>query len=176
LEYAGVPAEQVNTLQSGDRTNVLLGGTLSKAVGGHGGAIAGTAEFLSRVRAASGWFRGSSAPAAPVAAATAKALEIVQREPSLRRQLAVNVTAAREGLRGLGIDVKTSPSPIVGFRLADAAHMARVQSRLLDDGIAVAYARDYAGAGADGMLRVAIFATHTPEMIDRLVATLGRVL
>jgi 7-keto-8-aminopelargonate synthetase-like enzyme len=177
LEHAGVSAERVNTLKDSDGSaRVLLGGTLSKAVGGHGGAIAGTAEFLGRLRAASGWFRGSSAPAAPVAAATAKALEIVQREPRLRRQLAANVTAAREGLRGLGIDVKASPSPIIGFRLSDAAHMARVQSQLLDDGIAVGYARDYAGAGADGMLRVAVFATHTPEMIDRLVATLGRVL
>jgi 7-keto-8-aminopelargonate synthetase-like enzyme len=177
LEHAGVPAERINTLrESAERASVLLGGTLSKAVGGHGGAIAGTAEFLGRLRAASGWFRGSSAPAAPVAAATAKALEIIQREPGLRRQLAANVTAARAGLRGLGIDVKMSPSPIIGFRLGDAAHMARVQSQLLNQGIAVAYARDYAGAGVDGMLRVAIFATHTPEMIDQLVATLGRVL
>jgi 7-keto-8-aminopelargonate synthetase-like enzyme len=177
LEHAGVAPERINSHRtSSDGAAVLHGTTLSKAIGGHGGAIVGTPEFLDRLRAASGWFRGSSAPAAPVAAATAKALEIVQSDPSLRRRLATNVALARAGLRGLGIDADESPSPILGFCLSEAAHMQHVQSLLADEGIAVGYTRDYAGAGPNGMLRVAIFATHTPDMIGRLVATLARVL
>jgi 7-keto-8-aminopelargonate synthetase-like enzyme len=177
LELAGVAVEQINAPeQSSGAPRVFHSTTLSKAVGGHGGVLAGSAAFLQRVRNSSGWFRGSSAPAAPVAAATAKGLEIVAGDPVLRQRLAANVTQARAKLAALALDVEESPSPIVGIRLRDAAAMQRVQQRLLDDGIAISYTRDYAGAGPEGLLRIAIFATHTPAMIERLAEALGRAL
>jgi 8-amino-7-oxononanoate synthase len=181
LELAGVAPSRVNAHLPGDPTSpdspaIYHGTTLSKAVGGHGGAIAGSRGFLTRVRNASGWFRGASAPAAPVAAATARALEIVQAEPALRHQLSANVAQTRSALRGLGLDIEDSPSPIVSFQLADPDAMQQLQQRLFAAGIAVAYTRNYAGAGPDGMLRIAVFATHTPQMIGQLADTLGRVL
>ncbi|MEX0977300.1 MAG: aminotransferase class I/II-fold pyridoxal phosphate-dependent enzyme, partial [Pirellulales bacterium] len=178
LEWAGVAAQRVNRLDDGvlDGSRVFHSATLSKAIGGHGGVIAGTTAFLDRVRRASGWYRAASAPAAPVAAATAKALEIVQGDPALRRQLASNVKMLRSGLRNLGLEVEDSPSPIVGIALDSAEAMQAVWQRLMDVGIAVAYARDYAGAGHLGMLRIAVFATHTPAMIQRLVESLRRAL
>lgn len=182
LELAGVAVEQINADCERTRTapegapRVFHSTTLSKAMGGHGGVLAGSAAFLERVRRSSGWFRGSSAPAAPVAAATAKGLEIVAAEPERRQQLAANVAQARAKLAALALDLENSPSPIVGIRLRDAAAMQRVQRQLLDDGIAISYTRDYAGAGPEGLLRIAIFATHTPAMIDRLAEALGRAL
>jgi 8-amino-7-oxononanoate synthase len=163
LEWAGVDPGRINRLQAPEgATRVFHTATLSKAVGGQGGAIAGSPEFMNRVRRSSGWYRGSSAPAAPVAAATAAALAIVECEPALRTRLAANVEAVRDGLSGLGLVVDRSPSPIVSFRLDTAAAMQEVHRRLLDEGIAVAYTRDYAGAGPAGVIRIAVFATHTP--------------
>ena len=178
LEWAGVAAERINRLDDGlpSGSRVFHSATLSKAIGGHGGVIAGTTAFLDRVRRASGWVRAASAPAAPVAAATAKALEIVQGDPALRGRLATNVKMLRSGLRNLGLEVEDSPSPIMGISLESAEAMQAVQRRLLDVGIAVAYTRDYAGAGPLGMLRIAVFATHTPVMIERLVEGLRRAL
>jgi 8-amino-7-oxononanoate synthase len=178
LELAGIPADAINRdldePAAGPR--VFLSATLSKAIGGHGGVIAGTESFLDRVRRSSGWFRGASAPAAPVAAATAKGLAIVQADPDLRRRLAANVTALRSALGVLGLGVEASPSPIIGFALESAERMRNVQRQLLADGIVIAYARDYAGAGPSGMLRIAVFATHTQPMIDRLVERLRHAL
>ena len=54
--------------------------------------------------------------------------------------------------------------------------MRTIQAKLADDGIAIAYSSDYTGVGPNGMLRIAIFATHTPEMIDRLVKSLRRAV
>jgi glycine C-acetyltransferase/8-amino-7-oxononanoate synthase len=181
LELAGVPSTainraDVNTDASSQGVSVFQSLTLSKAIGGHGGALVGSREFLDRVRSASGWFRGSSAPAAPVAAATAKALEIVQARPELRQTLAGNVAYARQQLRGLGLGVEDLPTAIISIELSTAAEMQRVQRGMLAEGVAIAHSRDYAGAGPDGMLRIAIFATHTREMIDQLVATMQRVL
>lgn len=183
LELAGVAPGQINAdlaPTAAERPSaaprVFHSSTLSKAVGGHGGILAGSAGFLERVRNASGWFRGSSAPAAPVAAATAKGLEILAAEPALLTQLADNVAQARAKLTALSLDVEASPSPIIGIRWRDAGEMQRVQRQLLDDGIAISYTRDYAGAGPEGLLRIAIFATHTPAMIDRLAEALARAL
>ncbi|MEX0677270.1 MAG: aminotransferase class I/II-fold pyridoxal phosphate-dependent enzyme [Pirellulales bacterium] len=178
LELAGIAPGRINRLddETDGGAHVFHSTTLSKAVGGHGGAIAGSRTFLDGVCRASGWLRAASAPAAPVAAATAKGLEIVQGDPGLRRQLAANTRAMRSGLRSLGLDVAESPSPIVGVSLASADLMQAVQHKLAAEGIVIAYARDYAGAGPLGMLRIAVFATHTPEMIDRLVEALRRAI
>ena len=51
-----------------------------------------------------------------------------------------------------------------------AQHSAR------DSGHKTVYTRTYAGVGAEGLLRIAIFATHTPEMIDRMLGQLGESL
>jgi glycine C-acetyltransferase/8-amino-7-oxononanoate synthase len=43
-------------------------------------------------------------------------------------------------------------------------------------GIAVAYMAAYSGLGPKGALRIAVFATHTPAMIGRLLEELGRIV
>jgi 7-keto-8-aminopelargonate synthetase-like enzyme len=178
LEWAGVEPARINRWDEGAAvgTRVFQGATLSKAVGGQGGIIAGTTAFVERVRRTSGWLRGAGAPAVPVAAATAKALAIVQDDPDLRRRLADNVKLLRAKLRDLGLVVEDSPSPIVGITLESTEAMQAVWRQLIDAGIAVGFTRDYAGAGDLGMLRIAVFATHTPAMIERLVEGLRRAL
>ncbi len=178
MELAGVTPETVNReideIATGPR--VYHTATLSKAIGGHGGVVAGSRKFLDRVRNASGWFRGSSAPAAPVAAATSKGLELAMAMPSLRESLGRNVLQLRRALGELGLPVESSPAPIVGLRLASAAAMQQVHRRLAEADVLIGYTRDYAGAGPDGMLRIAVFATHTPQMVERLIAALREAL
>jgi 7-keto-8-aminopelargonate synthetase-like enzyme len=177
LELAAVPADLINRdFDEPAAARIFHTSTLSKAIGGHGGTIAGSKKFLDRIRRASGWFRGASAPAAPVAAATAEGLKIVASTPALREALAANVCSLRKSLCDLGLDVAQTPSPIIGLRLGNAAAMQRVHEKLIADGILIGYTRDYAGVGADGMLRIAVFATHTPAMLERLVDTLRAAL
>jgi len=177
LELAGVPAARINSLdERNGAPRVFHTATLSKAIGGHGGAIVGSRSFVERVRSRSGWFRGSSAPAAPVAAATARALEIIAHEPELRARLAKNVRALRTKLTALGLAVEMSPSPIVSLELESTARMQQMQAGLVEAGIAIGFTQNYSGAPPRGMLRIAVFATHTPEMIDRLVDGLRQVL
>jgi len=178
LELAGVDPRTINVeaAEVGDGPRIFHTTTLSKAVGGQGGLIAGSRAFLDRIRRASGWLRGASAPASPVAAATAEGLRVMVNQPELRERLTSNVTSLRGSLAALGLAVPMTPSPIIGVRLETASRMASVRDRLEAEGILIAHSRDYSGAGPDGMLRIAVFATHTPEMIERLVAAFGRAL
>ncbi len=184
LELAGVAAPEINRALDEPltrSTRVFQSATLSKAIGGYGGVVAGSERFLSRVRAGSGWHRAASAPPAPMAAATAQALEIAAREPELRQRLARNIALARTSLRSAGAEVFDEPTPVIALELDSppgeaAERMQLVQSRLLAAGIAIAYVGHYAGAGPAGLLRIAVFATHSSAMIERLARELAPLL
>ena len=71
----------------------------------------------------------------------------------------------------MGLEIADSPSPVVSFRVGTPQNMRRIQRALANERILISYlpAR---GDGARGALRVAVFATHSPEMIDALIEKL----
>jgi 8-amino-7-oxononanoate synthase len=160
------------------REGVMLSmcGTLAKALGGFGGIIPGTADFVNRVRKASHYYDGASAPPAPIAGCTLKALEICRREPERRMRLRENVRQLREGLRSLGIVASDEPTPNVGAVIRDAATMQRLHAVLKAQGILVPYVPAYSGAGPEGLMRFAVCSGHTPEMIARLLGAVDEFL
>ncbi len=144
-------------LPKGEGTDVaaFLTATASKAIGGFGGIIPGSHEFIERVRRSSHWFDGASAPPTAAAAATAKAIELVIADSDRRTRLRSNVRQFKAGLRGLGLDADDSPVPIVCLTLGGAENMRRIQSELMRRGIAIAYLPAYSGLTAEGGLRIA---------------------
>jgi 8-amino-7-oxononanoate synthase len=167
---------QVNRSAIEPGVSLCVGGTLSKALGGFGGIIPGSRAFVDHARKASHYFDGASAPAAPVAAATAKALEIVMREPSLRRRLRENAAALRTGLNALGLAVPEGATAHVGVSVGAARNMRRIHEELKSRGIMVPYFAAYSGTPTEGLLRFAVFATHTHEHIARLLGELKTLL
>ncbi len=152
-----------------------LAGTLSKAFGGHGGFIVGQRELIRSAKSKTGTFVGSTPIPTPLAAATAKGIEILRLHPEMRTKLYRNVALAKAGLKTLGISVEETPVPVIAWSLGPERKMARVQQELMRRGIAIAYLK-YAGAPAEGVLRVTIFSTHTAAQIQRLVEELGKTL
>lgn len=162
---------------AGATPRVLLAATLSKALGGFGGLIAGSASDVDAARRASHWFEGASAPPIPVAAAAAAALRIAQAEPALRDRLRSNAQRLRAGLHALGLDVDPdAPTPQVSFTHRDAPAMSGLAERLRATGLLVPYFPSYSGLGPAGALRIAVFATHSDAHIDRLLAALRAAL
>ncbi|MCI0539037.1 MAG: pyridoxal phosphate-dependent aminotransferase family protein, partial [Verrucomicrobiales bacterium] len=81
LEHLKLWGAEVNRSYGNDGVTVCVCGTLSKAIGGFGGIIPGARSFVDRARHSSHYFDGASAPSSAAAGATAKALELVMREP-----------------------------------------------------------------------------------------------
>jgi 8-amino-7-oxononanoate synthase len=148
-------------------------GTLSKAFGGYGGFVAGKRRFIGRIRADGGALIGSTPTPTPVAAATAKGIEILAKRPEMRDRLRRNVAAVKTGMRALGIEAEDSPVPIVAWSMNSEKEMRRLQKRLLEVGIAIPYLK-YVGAPSSGVLRVSVFSTHTMAQIRRLLDGLAR--
>lgn len=167
---------RVNRWPADDAANLYVGGTLAKALGGFGGILPGSHEFVTRLRAASHYFAGASAPASAVAGASAKALEIVITQPSLRLRLRANSLQLRAGLRELGLDVPDGTTAQMGVTAGDAANMQRIHDALKARGILVPYFGTYSGLPPEGVLRFAVFANHTEEQITRLLTGLRTLL
>ena len=155
---------------------LCVGGTLSKALGGHGGIIPGTRAFVARLSSRSSYLAGASAPAAAVAAASARALQLVVETPSLREGLKANVRFVRDGLRQMGLAVPDGESAHIGVSIGDADRMERIHIALKAQGVLVPYVTGYRGVAAEGLLRVAVFATHQRHQLERFLATLRTMI
>jgi 8-amino-7-oxononanoate synthase len=176
LEEAGLPWNLVNTnVQPGDGPRLFFSGTLSKAFGGFGGIVPGSADLIARIHAGP-YFRAANPVSPGVAAGCAKAIELVRDNPGMLVRLRENVKQLRDGLRGLGIEVDDSPVPIICVVLDTVEGMQRVQSELMEQGILIAYNPKYSDLGPKGGIRIAVFATHTEQMICRLVDAIGKVM
>ncbi|MDR2440015.1 MAG: pyridoxal phosphate-dependent aminotransferase family protein [Planctomycetaceae bacterium] len=187
LEHFGFDSSVVNRTVQDDADHFGFGNcstistrlftcfSLSKAVGGCGGVIPGSESFIQRLKDRSSFFFGASAPASPIAAATAKALSILT-ENTIRQKLRENTVLLKNRLRNLGMEINDLPVPIVILTLGSSGNMRRIQKELSEKGILISYLPRYVGLGSTGALRIAVFATHTSEMINELVDSLKKII
>ena len=158
-----------------DWPGAVAGHTLSKGIGGYGGILAGPASLMAEVEQNCRVTAGSSPPPLPVAAASARALDLA-RDPALRARLWANVRRAKEGVRALGWDLDDSPASILCLRARAGLDLGRVKEALFERGICVAHVKSYSSTPPGGAIRIAIFANHSEEQIDRLLQALAAVL
>jgi 8-amino-7-oxononanoate synthase len=144
-------------------------GTLSKALGGWGGVLWGKAGWVENIDRNSRVMAGASPPPLVMAAASARALEIARTSPDLRLQLQQNNLQAREGFRELGWKIEDSPVPIICLPARDGVDLLKIRDGLFEQGIAVEFVRSYPSSPPGGALRIAVFATHSTEQIERLL-------
>ncbi len=153
---------------------LLFGATLSKAFGAYGGIIPGKEDFVQAVRAGHVNNGATSVPSPAVAAALA-GLDMLMQHPELRTQLWKNARMMKDGLRQMGFSVDGSPVPIAAWKLKSAEEMDRVRDELMNRGICIQRSF-YVGAGPEGVLRVAVFSSHTGEQINRLLSELKNLV
>lgn len=146
------------------------GGTLSKAVGAHGGIIPGKEEFILPIRAGH-IVNGANASVSAAAAAAVKGMDLMMTQPALRQQLWRNAHQLKSGLKAMGFDQDDTPVPVAAWVLKKGEDMDRIHAELIERGIAIQRTR-YVGAGPHGALRAVVFANHKPEQIDRMLQEL----
>ena len=149
---------------------LYFGGTLSKAVGAHGGIIPGRQEFILPIR--SGHIaNGANASPSAAAAAAVKGMELLMAKPELRQQLWRNARQLKSGLKAMGFDQDDSAVPVAAWTLKTGDDMDRVHAELMNRGIAIQRTH-YVGTGTNGALRAVVFANHKPEQINRMLSEL----
>ena len=146
--------------------------TLSKAVGVYGGAVLGSHELRKKIVARSRLFVGNTPLPLPLASAALAALEILRRNPQLRRRLVFNTCYVKSALREAGLPVNDGPGPIIPFIPRGDREAARLKQKLMAAGIHPPLI-NYLGGPADSYFRFAISSEHTPGQLDALVRVLA---
>lgn len=147
-------------------------GTLSKALGGFGGLVAGAAGLTARVVENSQAFVGATPLPPPFAAAGLRALEILRESPRLITGLRERMLRVRGRVRALGFRVPESPAPILSITHHDVKKNSGLRSLLLDRGIYPPFIH-YPGSPPGGHFRFTISSAHAEEDIEHLLDALG---
>src|SRR5215218_1984181 len=150
-------------------------GTLSKAIGGLGGYVAGSRDLIDFLHHRARPFLFSTSHPPAVAAACIAALDVLVEEPQLIEQLWENTRFFKSGLERLGFDTGMSESPITPVIAGDSAKAMQLSDRLFEEGVfaqGIAYptvAKDKA------RVRTIVTATHTREDLQFALDAFGKV-
>jgi len=152
-----------------DRIDVLTS-TLGKALGGaSGGFTTGRQEIIDILRQRSRPYLFSNTLAPPIAAASLKALELVQNKPELRKTLFENTRYFREQMTQRGFKIKAGIHPIVPIMLGDEKRTVEMAKMVNERGIfAVGFSYPVVPKG-EARIRVQISAAHTQEQLDKAI-------
>lgn len=155
--------------------NLVLTGTLSKALGSLGGFVAGSALLIEYVlNRARPFIFTTALPPASVAAALA-ALEVLEEEPALNDRLWENAGRLHAGLAALGCTASKT-SPIMPLVLGSPDRATNVSAHLLARGYFVPAVRPPSVPAGTARLRITVSAAHEPAEIDGFLAALAEVL
>ncbi|MFZ9479105.1 MAG: 8-amino-7-oxononanoate synthase [Steroidobacteraceae bacterium] len=158
----------------GTREVPVLVGTFGKALGTFGAFVAGDADVIELLlqRARSYIYTTALPPA--VAAATRRALDIVQQEPWRRQHLQSLVERFRAGACQRGLRLVESATPIQPLVLGSEAKALAASAQLAAAGYRVTAIRPPTVPAGTSRLRITLSAAHTPEHVDGLLAALER--
>lgn len=157
---------------------LYFSGTFSKAFSGHGGIIPDKTEFIEKLKKKSKIPYASGGTPIPTSAATAKAIEILHKNPGMREKLWDNVIYTKKQLRNLGFDIELTPVPIISLRCKEGLDLEALQAELFKKGMLVSYRAggSYASVPEGGAIRIAVFSNHTRQQIDRLVEEIKKAV
>jgi len=142
-------------------------GTLSKALGGVGGFVAGPRVMIDYLKHQARGFVFSAAMPPSVCAGIIAALEVLESEPQWLIRLHENARQLREGLQKQGWNTGLSESPIIPVVLGDDLKTYEMTRALFEQGIYVSPITYPGVKKGTARLRMSVMATHTPEDISR---------
>ena len=168
-------AEGAGLARDLDDPRVVVLGTLSKALGAHGGFIAGPSPVVELLVNEARAFVFDTALPAAIGLSARVALLLARRADDRRARLRANVARLCDGLRAIGFPVPKVAGAIVPVPLRAEERALRVSDALFARGIFVPAIRPPTVPPGTSRLRVSVRADHTAEQIDRLVEELGKL-
>ncbi|MBI5378808.1 MAG: 8-amino-7-oxononanoate synthase [Nitrospirae bacterium] len=157
-----------------DQVEVQMG-TLGKALGVFGAYVTGDEGLIAYLiqRCRSFIFTTALPPA--LAAASIRALELVDEEPWRRERLWKNRERLVAGLRAQGFDMMGSETPIFPVRFGGVAEAHHAAARLLDLGIHAPAIRPPTVPPDACRIRLSVSAAHSEEDLEAVLLAFSRL-
>jgi 8-amino-7-oxononanoate synthase len=153
----------------------LIGGTFSKSLASIGGFVAGDHDVIEYIKhnARSFIFSASMSPAS--VAAVIQALDLLENDDSLLKNLWDNTHFAQSMLRELGFDIGDTATPIIPIYIRDYDKAFGLSQRLLSEGIFVNTVVPPAVNPEDTLIRFSLMATHTRDQIEEAITKIYNI-
>ncbi len=144
-------------------------GTLSKAVGSFGAYCCGSRDLIVFLinRARSFIYTTGMPPS--VAAASFRALEIIEMETHRRERLWQNTNYVKEAFKVLGLDTMNSQTPIIPIVVKDPALAVEFSKKLFEKNILISAIRPPTVPLNTARLRLTVTAAHEQKDLDYLL-------
>ncbi len=154
------------------KENVIVMGTLSKALGSYGAFVCGSDEVIELLinRARSLIFTTSLPPA--ICAGAYKSLEIIERNPEMVSKLKERSSSIYKELKNLPFEVKYSGTPIIPIIVGDEGKTLEISRRLLEKGIFLQAIRYPTVPKGKARLRLTVSLRYTENDIKILIENL----
>lgn len=150
--------------------DIIQMGTLSKAIGGLGGYIAGSRPLIELlINRARGFIFTTGLPPATLAAADA-ALNVMRSLPELRKRLLKHAETLKTSLTDLGYSLLPSQTQILPVILGEPQRAMDVAKALLVEGVFAPAIRPPAVPAGSSRLRVTVMATHTDTELEKAIS------
>ena len=148
----------------------IMTGTLGKALGGAtGGYTAARKEIVELLRQRSRPYLFSNSVAPNIVAASLAAIDLLERDTTLRDRLAENTAYFRGRIASIGLDVPEGEHPIVPVMLGEAKLAHEMADRLLERGVyVIGFSYPVVPKGT-ARIRTQVSAAHTREELDHAV-------
>jgi len=150
-------------------------GTLSKAAGSFGAYCCGSKTLISFLINKARSFIYTTGLPPSVAAASFKAIEIIEDEPPRRIRLLDNADYLRRELIRMGFDTMDSQTPIIPVLVKGAAVAVEFSKHLFESGVFISAIRPPTVPQNTARLRLTVMATHTTEDLDFTLEQIKRI-
>jgi glycine C-acetyltransferase/8-amino-7-oxononanoate synthase len=154
--------------------DIVVVGTLGKALGSYGAYVACDEEIAALLTNSARSLIFSTAPPPPAVAGALAALELLEEQPSLVDRLRSNAETLRAGLAREGFGVAGASTQIVPLVVGDASTAMRVCEAALERGVFAQAIRPPTVPDGTSRLRLAVMATHTSDELREAARVLGR--
>ncbi len=148
----------------------IMTGTLGKALGGAtGGYTASRKEVVELLRQRSRPYLFSNSVAPNIVAASLAAIDLLERDTTLRDRLAENTDYFRRRITSIGLNVPEGEHPIVPVMLGEAKLAHEMADRLLERGVyVIGFSYPVVPKGT-ARIRTQVSAAHTRDELDYTV-------
>ena len=154
----------------------IVTGTFGKALGGaSGGYTSGRKEIIEWLRQRSRPYLFSNTMAPSIVAASAAAIDLIEKEPQRLEKLRTNTKYFRSGMVKLGFDLIPGEHPIIPVMLYDAPLAKKMAEELLEEGIYLTAFSFPVVPKGKARIRTQMSAAHDTIHLDKAIAAFEKV-
>ncbi len=146
---------------------IIQMGTLGKALGSFGAFVAARKEIIDLLISKARPFIYTTALPPSVCAAAAKAIDLIEEEPSIVKRLWENTEGLRERLCGAGLETLGSRTPIVPVLAGEALRAMKISAALLEKGVFIQGIRPPTVPDGMARLRATLSSAHTADHVEK---------